>query len=123
MASVILDAQSMATSDLDEFVDFWSKSGVDTEHGGFVCALDHEGNRLQDEKYIWYQGRGLWVYSRLFRKHAGGEAALAVARKTFEFIRDEWKDADGNWAIRTGLAGAKRSLLEAAQPLSVTTSG
>ena len=48
----------MAMSDLEEFMDFWSKSGVDTEYGGFVCALDHEGNRLQDEKYIWYQISG-----------------------------------------------------------------
>ena len=59
MASMILDhAQSTSISDLEEFMEFWSKSGVDTEHGGFVCALDHEGNRLQDEKYIWYQISG-----------------------------------------------------------------
>ena len=27
----------MAMSDLEEFMDFWSKTGVDTEYGGFVC--------------------------------------------------------------------------------------
>jgi len=111
-----------ATAELSEFVSFWAKGGVDSE-GGFVCALDHEGNRLQDEKFIWYQGRGLWVYSRLFRQHEGGEDALAVAKKTFEFIRDEWRDDKGEWAIRTGLAGAKTSLLEGANPHSVASSG
>ena len=109
--------------ELAEYSAFMQLGGVDDEHGGFFCALDHTGKRLDESKFIWYQGRGLWVYSHLARCHGGGEAALTVATKAFEFIRDEWKDEGGQWAVQTGAGGARTSLLRPVEPLSVGTSG
>ena len=57
----------------DRVLPFWERHGVDHEHGGFMCALDYDGTPRHTQKFHWYQGRGIWVYSRLyneFGKHA-----------------------------------------------------
>ena len=41
--------------ELTEFRAFWEKAGIDKEHGGFICSLDHNGDRVGSEKFIWYQ--------------------------------------------------------------------
>ena len=47
---------------------FWDDHGIDHELGGFMTALDYGGTRLNDQKYHWYQGRGIWVYSYLYNQ-------------------------------------------------------
>ncbi|MBM3278695.1 MAG: AGE family epimerase/isomerase [Candidatus Handelsmanbacteria bacterium] len=80
-----------------EYLPFWNRHGVDHQHGGFFCALDHDGTRLEDSKFMWYQGRGLWVYSHLAR-HFGDAEALEIARKTAGFLLAHGRDREGWWA-------------------------
>lgn len=80
----------------DEYLPFWDRHGIDHEYGGFLCALDHDGTLIDDRKYMWYQGRGLWVYSYLY-EHFGGDRHLQVARRTRDFLLRHGRDADGNW--------------------------
>lgn len=59
-----LDPSALAAEleiELAESDEFWRSFGVDSEQGGFMCALAHDGALLSGDKYIWYQGRGLWV--------------------------------------------------------------
>lgn len=84
----------------DEYLPFWDRHGIDHELGGFTCTLDHDGTLLDDSKNMWYQGRGLWVYSYLYR-HFGGDEHLAVARGTRDFLLRHGRDAKGAWV--TGL--------------------
>ena len=56
----------------DHYLPFMDRYGIDHELGGFICALDHDGTRANTDKYMWYQGRGLWVYSYLYN-HFGGD--------------------------------------------------
>ena len=51
----------------EEYLPFWDRHGIDHQLGGFMCALDHDGTLLDDSKNMWYQGRGLWTYSYLYR--------------------------------------------------------
>ena len=100
-----------------EYLPFWERHGVDWQEGGFMCTLDHDGTLHNTDKYMWYQGRGLWVYSYLYR-HFGGEKNLEIARKARDFLLAHGRDADGQWvavlsregrvkspAIRRGYAG------------------
>ncbi len=48
-------------------IPFWDKHGVDHERGGFMCALDHDGTPVNTDKFLWFQGRGIRVYSHLYR--------------------------------------------------------
>ena len=79
-----------------EYLPFWKRHGIDHERGGFCCALDHDGVRVNDSKYMWYQGRGLWVYSYLYERF-GGEEHLATARRTRDFLLRYGRDQQGNW--------------------------
>ena len=48
--------------DLADWVSFFDSGGVDHDNGGFCCGLTHTGKRLTDRKFIWFNGRGVWVY-------------------------------------------------------------
>jgi len=80
----------------EEYLPFWDRHGIDHEHGGFMCTLDHDGTRLNDNKSMWYQGRGLWVYSFLYR-HFGGEENLQVATGARDFLLQHGRDGNGDW--------------------------
>lgn len=94
-------------SELAEFHTFWSGGGIDEVHGGFMTALDHAGKLLSEDKFIWYQGRGLWVYSHLYRLHGRDPKHLAIAKNCHAFIIGKWADpSTGEWAVQTGRIGA-----------------
>jgi len=96
----------------EEYLPFWDRHGIDHELGGFICGLDHDGTRVADGKNMWYQGRGLWTYSYLYR-HFGGEDHLAVARKARDFLLAHGRDQQGNWV--TGLDREGRVVSPATQ--------
>jgi mannose/cellobiose epimerase-like protein (N-acyl-D-glucosamine 2-epimerase family) len=54
-------------NELKSFVSFFNIGGVDHTHGGFCCGLSHAGKRLTDQKFVWFNGRGIWTYARLHR--------------------------------------------------------
>ncbi|KAM8830231.1 N-acylglucosamine 2-epimerase [Synchiropus picturatus] len=54
-------------SELDRVVDFWLKHSHDTKHGGFFTCLGKDGTVYDELKYVWLQGRQVWMYSRLYR--------------------------------------------------------
>ena len=43
----------------DMYLPYWEKGGYDAENGGFMCYLYEDGSVENDQKDIWYQGRGL----------------------------------------------------------------
>ncbi|XP_047703382.1 N-acylglucosamine 2-epimerase isoform X3 [Prionailurus viverrinus] len=79
--------------ELDRVVAFWVEHSHDQEHGGFFTCLGRDGQVYDDLKYVWLQGRQVWMYCRLYRKlerfrspelldaaKAGGEFLLRYAR-------------------------------------------
>ncbi|XP_053705391.1 N-acylglucosamine 2-epimerase [Synchiropus splendidus] len=54
-------------SELDRVVDFWLKHSHDMKHGGFFTCLGKDGTVYDELKYVWLQGRQVWMYSRLYR--------------------------------------------------------
>ncbi|XP_013929730.1 PREDICTED: N-acylglucosamine 2-epimerase [Thamnophis sirtalis] len=85
--------QERISQELDSVVDFWLRHSHDKEYGGFFTCLDQTGKVYDDLKYVWLQGRQVWMYSRLYRKvprfrrpellqaaKAGGEFLLRYAR-------------------------------------------
>src|SRR5262249_46230911 len=79
-------------------IPFWDKHGIDHEYGGFMCALDHDGTRVNTDKFLWFQGRGIWVYSYLYRHFGKDPRHLQVARKAREFALKYFRQEDGGWA-------------------------
>ncbi|XP_040830534.1 N-acylglucosamine 2-epimerase isoform X3 [Ochotona curzoniae] len=79
--------------ELDRVVAFWMQHSHDREYGGFFTCLGRDGQVYDDLKYVWLQGRQVWMYCHLYRKFerfrcsslldsakAGGEFLLHYAR-------------------------------------------
>lgn len=79
--------------ELDRVVAFWMEHSHDQDYGGFFTCLGRDGRVYDDLKYVWLQGRQVWMYCRLYRKFqrfrhsalldsakAGGEFLLRYAR-------------------------------------------
>ncbi|MFC1693806.1 AGE family epimerase/isomerase [Candidatus Latescibacterota bacterium] len=81
----------------DLYLPFWDKGGYDEELGGFMCILNDDGTVADDEKYIWYQGRALWVYSFLYNNFGGDPRHLEIAQKTRDFMVKHMKAENGTW--------------------------
>ena len=94
----------------DEQLPFWDRFGIDHELGGFCCALDYDGTRVNDEKFVWFQGRGLWVYSFLCNHLKADPAYLKVARKTKDFLLAHAPQPDGRWASNLSREGEPLAL-------------
>nr|XP_006625461.1 PREDICTED: N-acylglucosamine 2-epimerase [Lepisosteus oculatus] len=54
-------------AELDRVVEFWLKHSHDKEYGGFFTCLGREGQVYDELKYVWLQGRQVWMYCRLYR--------------------------------------------------------
>ena len=77
---------------------FWDKHGIDHVNGGILCGLDYDGTRAHSEKFLWFQGRAIWVYSFLYNHFQKDPKYLEVARKTKEFVFQHALQEDGWWA-------------------------
>jgi len=89
----------------DAYFPFWDQTGVDHERGGFFCWLNENGERVSEEKYMWYQGRGLWVYSHAHAVFGENPAFLEIARKTYRFLLEHGRDNEGYWLASVGPNG------------------
>ncbi|MBT4482861.1 MAG: hypothetical protein HOC71_04185 [Candidatus Latescibacteria bacterium] len=82
------------------YLPFWEKGGFDEEFGGFMCLLNDDGTVADEEKYNWYQGRALWVYSFLYNNFGQDSRHLEIAQKTRDFIVKYMKAGTGTWYER-----------------------
>lgn len=77
---------------------FWDKYGIDHDRGGILCCLDYDGTPANTDKYLWFQGRALWVYSYLYNHFGQNPRHLEIARKTKEFVFQHALQSDGWYA-------------------------
>ncbi|MBK9168882.1 MAG: AGE family epimerase/isomerase [Bryobacterales bacterium] len=93
----------------DLVLPFWERHGIDHERGGVMCSLDYDGTRVNDEKRLWFQGRGLWVYSYLYNHFGQQTRHLDIARKIKDFMLRHAPQSDGWWAeVLDGAGGVLR---------------
>ena len=90
--------QAWQSALFERVVPFWESRGFDGEHGGFFHRLAYDGSLLSPEKFLWFQGRGLWVWSFLYNHFGRQPERLQLARRTWEFLRAHAPQPDGWWA-------------------------
>jgi N-acylglucosamine 2-epimerase len=86
---------------------FRSGRRVDTtaERGGFMCYLHDDGRVQDDQKDIWYQGRGIWVYAYLFNHLDPDPRWLERAQRSRDFMVTHMHRGDGTWITAVDRAG------------------
>lgn len=82
---------------LDDVIPFWMKYSPDREHGGFYTCLDRQGNVYDTDKFVWLQGREVWMFSHLYNNVEKRQEWLDMALSGAGFIEKYGRDAEGNF--------------------------
>ena len=53
---------------LDKVIPFWLEKSQDKEFGGYFTCLDRDGSVYDTDKFIWLQGREVWMFATLYNK-------------------------------------------------------
>ena len=80
-----------------DFLPFMEKHVIDPEFGGFRCNTDHLGNRVNENKLSWFEGRGIWVYTFLYNNLAREQKYLDVARRSLDLVMKSKPVGDDLW--------------------------
>ncbi len=59
--------------------------------------MNDDGSLSSDEKFIWYQGRGIWVYSFLYNEFGKDRRWLEIARRGRDFMVKHMYAGGGKW--------------------------
>ena len=97
----------------DQYLPFWEKGGYDRQLGGFMCELNDDGSVASDLKYIWYQGRAIWVYSFLYN-HSARMPVPRRRQKTRDFMVRHMYAGQGRWVEKVSREG---KVLEGVGPM------
>ncbi|MBR6639420.1 MAG: AGE family epimerase/isomerase [Muribaculaceae bacterium] len=82
---------------LDSVLPFWLEKSQDKEFGGYFTCLDREGNVFDTDKFIWLQGREVWMFSMLYNKVEKRQEWLDAAIQGGEFLKKYGHDGNYNW--------------------------
>ncbi|MFH1377198.1 MAG: AGE family epimerase/isomerase [Planctomycetota bacterium] len=88
-------AEKYRSSLIDDVVPFWLNHSVDEQYGGVFTCLDRDGTVYDDRKYVWLQGRAIWMFSRLYNVVEKRTEYLDIARSTIDFLRKNAFDDQG----------------------------
>ena len=82
---------------LDNVIPFWLTKSQDEKYGGYFSCLDHQGNVYDTDKFIWLQGRQVWLFSMLYNKVEKRQEWLDCAIQGAEFLKKHGHDGSYNW--------------------------
>lgn len=82
---------------LDRVVPFWLEKSQDEEFGGYFTCLDRDGSVYDTDKFIWLQGREVWMFSKLYNEVEQRKEWLDCAIQGAEFLKKHGHDGNLNW--------------------------
>ena len=82
---------------LDKVVPFWLEKSQDKEFGGYFTCLDRDGSVFDTDKFIWLQGREVWMFATLYNKVEKRQEWLDCAIQGAEFLNKYGHDGQLNW--------------------------
>ena len=82
---------------LDKVVPFWLEKSQDLEHGGYFTCLERDGEVYDTDKFVWLQGREVWMFATLYNKVEKRQEWLNCAIQGAEFLKKHGHDGNLNW--------------------------
>lgn len=82
---------------LDNVLPFWLKNSQDKEYGGYFSCLDRDGTVFDTDKFIWLQGREVWMFSMMYNNVEKRQDWLDCAVQGGEFLKKYGHDGNYNW--------------------------
>ena len=82
---------------LEHVIPFWLKYAIDRDFGGYFTCLTRNGTVYDTRKYVWMQGRAVWMLARLHNEMEPREEWLEAARLILDFLRRHALDPQGRY--------------------------
>lgn len=82
---------------LDSVLPFWLENSQDKEYGGYFSCLDRDGSVFDTDKFIWLQGRQVWMFSKMYNNVEKRAEWLDCAIQGGEFLKRYGHDGNYNW--------------------------
>jgi N-acylglucosamine 2-epimerase len=79
----------------ESVIPFWLGHSLDQQHGGMFTCLDRDGTIYDTKKYIWLQGRGMWMFARLYNEFDPRPEYLAASKQILEYVQQHAYDNEG----------------------------
>jgi N-acylglucosamine 2-epimerase len=82
---------------LDAVIPFWLSHSKDSDSGGYFTCLDRYGKVYDTDKFMWLQGREVWLFAMLYNKVEKKQQWLDMALHGALFMKKFGRDLEGNW--------------------------
>ncbi|MCE5348253.1 MAG: AGE family epimerase/isomerase [Bacteroidales bacterium] len=82
---------------LNNVLPFWIEKSQDKKYGGYFTCLDRAGNVFDTDKFVWLQGREVWLFSMLYNNLEKNPEWLKCAEQGGEFLKKFGHDGNYNW--------------------------
>ena len=90
-------ASHYKTELFENVIPFWLTRSQDKKFGGYFTCLDRQGNVFDTDKFIWLQGRQVWLFAMLCNKVENRQVWLDCAILGAEFLKKYGHDGNCNW--------------------------
>ncbi len=82
---------------LENVIPFWEIYSPDNQFGGYFTCLDRQGKVFDTDKFVWLQGREVWMFSSLYNQVEKKQEWLNMAMLGADFLQKYGHDTNGNW--------------------------
>jgi len=82
---------------LESVIPFWMDHSKDNLFGGYLTSLSRKGEVYDTDKFMWLQGREVWLFSMLYNKVEKKQEWLDMALHGANFMKKFGMDKQGNW--------------------------
>lgn len=80
-------AQQYKAELFDNVLPFWLHQSQDSEFGGYFSCLNRDGSVYDTDKFIWLQGREVWMFAMLYNNVEKNREWLDCAVQGAEFLK------------------------------------
>ncbi|PID91519.1 MAG: N-acylglucosamine 2-epimerase, partial [Bacteroidetes bacterium] len=90
-------AKDYKTELLENVIPFWLEKSQDKKFGGYFSCLDREGRVYDTDKFVWLQGREVWLFSMLYNQVEKNPSWIYCALQGAKFLKKYGHDGELNW--------------------------
>ena len=90
-------AQLYKSELLDNVMPFWMQHSLDKKCGGYFTCLDRDGSVFDTDKFVWLQGREVWMLAFLYNNVEKKQEWLDAAVLGAEFLKKHGHDGEYNF--------------------------
>ncbi|WP_394353498.1 AGE family epimerase/isomerase [Dysgonomonas hofstadii] len=78
-------------------IPFWENNSLDADYGGYFTCLDRKGKVFDTDKFMWLQGRQIYMFSLIYNQIEKKQSWLDTALLGADFVKKYGRDSSGNW--------------------------